>query len=144
MSKKPAPIALSESLGRGVFSSKYADRANRSGVPKRVFLEHAGVTEISVDRLDHMSEETASEVARVVAEKRRSTFYGWAVLVAESACRSDRRVKASPNAENPCHADIILPALAGEDYAEQVWHAQELADASRWRDRPRSTTNTKA
>ena len=126
--------ALSEALGRGVFSSKYASRARRSGIPKRVFLEREGVTEISVDRLDLMSGEKAHEMARAAADKRSANFYGWAVLITEIACRSNRRVKASPTAENPYHADIVLPASAGEDYEEQVRHAQELADESRWRE----------
>lgn len=88
--------ALSEALGRGVFSSRHADRAKRSGVPKRVFLERKGMTEISVDRLDLMSGEKAHEMARAAADKRSANFYGWAVLITEIACRSNRRVTASP------------------------------------------------
>ena len=142
MLKKTDSLALSENLGRGVFSRKYATRASRSGIPKRVFLERRGVTEISVDRLDLLSEESASEIIRMVAERRGLNFYGWAVLVAESACRSGRRVRASPTGENPRHADIILPDPAGEDYEDQVRHAQELADDSRWCEWPPSTTGT--
>ena len=126
--------ALSETLGRGVFSSRHAGRARRSGVPKHVFLERKGVTEISLDRLDLMSGEKANEMGHAAADRRSASFYGWAVLIAEVACRSNRRVKASPTAENPYHADIVLPASAGEDYEEQLRHAQELADDSRWRE----------
>lgn len=79
-----------------------------------------------------MSAEKANETARAAANKRGANFYGWAVLITEIACQSNRRVMASPTAENPYHADIVLPASAGEDYEEQVRHAQELADESRW------------
>ena len=81
-----------------------------------------------------MSGEKANEMARAAADKRSANFYGWAVLITEIACGSNRRVKASPTAESPYHADIVLPASAGEDYEEQVRHAQELADESRWRE----------
>lgn len=132
--KGPEALGPSESLGRGVFSSKQAARSRRSGVPKRVFLERKGRTEISVDRLDFASGRSAGEIARGVAEERGQSFYGWAVIAAEDACRSGRSVRASPTAENPRHADILLPALAGEDYEEQIRHAQELADDSHWRE----------
>ena len=141
--KEPGNVAPSEDLGRGVFTSNEAKRARRSGIPKSVFA-HEGVTEISVDRLDLMSEEEAIKIALEVAERRseregnRRRFYGWAVLMADSACRSGRCVRASPTAANLWHADIVLPALAGEDYEEQVRHAQELADDSRWREGPPS------
>lgn len=134
--------SMSESLGRGVFSSSNASRARRSGIPKRVFLEHKGKTEISVDRLDLMSEVEAVEMARAVADNRGANFYGWAVLVAERACRSNRRVRASPTAENPYHADIILPDSVVQDYEEQVRHAQELADDSRWQESPPITSHS--
>lgn len=134
---------MSESLGRGVFSRRSASRARRSSaIPKRVFLERKGVTEISVDRLDLMSEVEAVEMARAVADNRDAKFYGWAVLVTERACRSSRRVRASPTAENPYHADIVLPDSVGEDYEEQVRHAQELADDSRWQESPPITSNS--
>lgn len=136
--KEPISLDLSENLGRGVFSSKDAARARRAGIPKRVFV-HKGMTEISVDRLDLMSEEEAINIARMVAERRgrdgsKRSFYGWAVLVAENACRSGRCVRASPIEDNPYHADITLPALAGEDDEEHIRHAQELADDSHWRE----------
>lgn len=133
-SKEPDALAPTENLGRSVFSSKHAARASRSGVPKRVFLEHKGRTEISVDRLDIVSDRSASKIARMSARRRRQNFYGWATIAAKSACRSGRSVRASPTPENFRHADIILPALAGEDYEEQIRHAQELADDSHWRD----------
>ena len=65
-------------------------------------------------------------------------FYGWAVVTTEEASSNQRQVIASPLPTNPYHADIVLPSLAAEDREEQKRHAQELADASRWRDRPNS------
>lgn len=59
----PNTIAPDEALGRGVFSSKERDRAQRLGeVRLRVFLEKRGNTEISVDRLDHGSSEELTEI----------------------------------------------------------------------------------
>ena len=107
----------------------------------RVFLESAGTLEISVDRLDWVDEEEATKISDNVAAnrtymfKRNVRFYGWAVVSSEDALRNGRLVNASPLESNPYHADIILPELAGEMRDEQIRHAQELADVSRWRDR---------
>lgn len=49
-----------------------------------------------------------------------------------------REAVASPIADNPHHADIVLPQVAAEDREEQKRHAQDLADASIWRERPDS------
>ena len=70
---------------------------------------------------------------------RTVTFYGWAVIDAEDAGSSERRVVYTPRPDNPYHTDIILPDSAAEDCDEQIRHAQELADASLWRECPNST-----
>ena len=135
----PNTIAPNEALGRGVFSSKERDRAQRLGeVRLRVFLEKRGNTEISVDRLDHGSPEELTEIGNRVAAARegKRTFYGWAVVAAKDASANQRRVKATPKPDNPYHADIVLPNIASEDREEQIRHAQELADVSCWRDPP--------
>lgn len=135
----PATIAPEEELGRGIFSRKQAQRAQRTRVPLHVFLVQEGKTEISVDRLTFaVLDNKATVIADETAAARDATFYGWAVVTAEKAGDNGRRVIASPLLEpnNPYHADIILPELAGEDREEQKRHAQELADASRWRERP--------
>ena len=128
-----AGIAHDEELGRGVFSSKQAKRAQRSRVPYHVFLERSGCTHISVDRLTMPSAEDAEVIAGRVAEARDSTFYGWAVVTAAEAQKNDRRVVPSPLPDNPRHADIVLPQAVTDDREEQKRHAQELADVSRWR-----------
>ena len=137
----PQSISPNETLGRGVFSSKQARQANRGTMPGHVFLERCGEVTISVDRLDFAEPEQMATLGDEVATGRSvgsvdRTFYGWAVIAAEDAEGNGRRVVATPQPGNPYHADIILPDSAAEDRDEQTWHAQELADASRWRERP--------
>ena len=132
-------IRHEENLGRGVFSSSSAKRAQRTRPPKHVFLEREGVTEISVDRLDHAPPSKAVAIADGNATGRSATFYGWAVVTARKADANGRRVKPSPKLDNLYHADIVLPDLAAEDQDERIRHAQELADNSSWRGRPSPT-----
>lgn len=133
----PASIAPSEALGRGIFSSSNARKAKNGTVPRRVFLEKWGEKTLSVDRLDCVASETAAALGDSVAAQRNATFHGWAVITAQDAEGSGRRVAATPLDHNPYHADIILPDSAVEEQDEQLRHAQELADASRWQSRPR-------
>ena len=133
----PDMIVLDEALGRGVFSSKEQKRAQRSGKARlNVFLEARGNAELSVDRLDCTTPEEAAAISDRIAVDRQRRFYGWATVVARLAAANGRRVVASPRPSNPYHADIVLPDLAADDYEEQRVHAQQLADASRWRSRP--------
>lgn len=132
----PDHIASDEELGRGVFSSKEVKRARRSRVSHNAFLEKVGQTDISVDRLSIAPEEEAVAIADNVGTARNRTFYGWAVVTAEESRRNGREAIASPLNDNPYHADIRLPELTAEDREEQKRHAQELADVSRWRERP--------
>ena len=133
----PTNVGSDEELGRSVFSSKQASRARRSTVPHHVFLTQQGQTRISVDRLTLAPQTEALALAEVVAANRGRTFYGWAVVDAASACRNGRDVVASPVPNrNPYHGDIVLPDSATSDREEQTRHAQELADASRWRPSP--------
>lgn len=126
----------SEELGRGVFSSRVADRAPRS-VPHNVFLERAGITNISVDRLSIATRMEALRTAQETASRRGRdrSFYGWAVVIAGRAAQSNRRVQASPQPKNPLHADIVLPDSAREERDEQVQHARELANVAHWEER---------
>ena len=127
----PNQIAPAEELGRGISSSGGARRAERSNIRYHEFLPRRGVTEISVDRLSvgSLKESTA------IADARNPKFYGWAVVIANDAERSRRKVAASPLEINPLHADIVLPASAAQDRDEQIRHAQELRDLSFWRPR---------
>ena len=132
----PREIGSEEELGRGVFSSRHAARADRSRAPHHIFLERPGITEISVDRLSVAPMDDAVAIAENAAIGRNATFYGWASVSADEAGRNERRVTASPLSSNPYHADIVLPGETAEDREEQIRHAQELADASHWRARP--------
>ena len=135
----PDTIAPEEELGRGIFSRKHAQRAQRTRVPLHVFLVQEGNREISIDRLTFAAlDHKATVLADEIAAARNATFYGWAVVTAEKAGNNGRHVIASPRPErnNSYHADIILPEIAGEDREEQKRHAQELADTSQWRERP--------
>lgn len=136
--KIPGRIASEEELGRGVFSSRHAERAKRSRPPHHIFLERPGVSDLSVDRLSLAPTVEAAAIAENAAKARDATFYGWASVSADQAGRSGRRVLASPLFANPYHADIVLPEATSEDREEQKRHAQELADASHWRGRPDS------
>ena len=129
-------VAPGEDLGRSVFSSRNRNRARRGKTPHHVFLEREGKADISVDRLTCAPEIEMAEIADRVAANRGATFYGWAVVVTEHVRANGRRVVATPRPDNSYHADIVLPALAAEDREEQKRHAQELADASTWRERP--------
>ena len=132
----PANVASQEELGRMISSSKSAARARRSRLPFTEFLPPPGRIDISVDRLSIAPADEAFANADGSADARGRTFYGWAVVTAESACGNKRRVVASPIPDtNPYHADIILPEHVTGDREEQKRHAQELADLSRWHDR---------
>ena len=137
----PQCISPNETLGRGVFDS---NKVNKKGnVRPRAFLERQGEVNISVDRLDFAEPKEMATLGDKVAVGRsvgrKVTFYGWAVIAAEDAGSSERQVVATPQPDNPYHTDIILPDSTAEDRDEQIRHAQELADASRWRERPDST-----
>ena len=135
--KVPAVVGPDEALGRGVFSQREAKRAQRQGKARlNAFLEKAGVADVSVDRLDCAPLEKAVSLGEKAAQNRAGPFCGWAVVSAESAEDNGRRVAATPQPENPIHADIVLPDLAAADREEQKEHAQQLADLSAWRARP--------
>ena len=130
-------VASDEELGRSVSSSRNAARARRSRVPYREFLPPPGRNDISVDRLSVATPTESEEIADSRDKVRGRTFYGWAVVTAEAAGENGRQVLASPIADvNPYHADIILPEDEAENRNAQRRHAQQLSDASRWRERP--------
>ena len=129
-------VDSAEELGRSVSSSKNAVRARRSRLPYHEFLPRRGVAEISVDRLSVATPVQSTAIADRRDAARGRTFYGWAVVTSETACMNGRSVVVSPMPDiNPYHADIVLPASAAEDRNEQIRHAQQLRDASSWRER---------
>ena len=133
----PGDVTGEEELGRRVYSGRAAQRASRSRVPLTVFLEKAGVSDLSSDRLSIAPPAEAIAIAVRDGIARSASFYGWAVVTADQASQNGRRAVATPLPDNPYHADICLPELSSEDYRdEQKRHAQELADLSTWRGRP--------
>ena len=133
--ERSSNIASWEELGRGVYSSKYARRSRNGRIPVKVFLERLGETRVSVDRLTIAPTNEAIAIASARAIGRDGTFRGWAVVNVEGATGSGRTIVASPIFdENPYHADIVLSQSETIDREEQTRHAQELADASRWRE----------
>ena len=129
-------IGADEELGRSVSSRRNAGRARRSRLPYHEFLPRPGVAEISVDRLSVAPPDQSTSIADIRDAARGRTFYGWAVVAAEAAGENGRKVVASPIPDiNPYHANIVLPEIAAEDRNEQVRHAQQLRDASYWRER---------
>ena len=134
--KVPGCIGAEEDLGRRVYSETSAKRARRSRVPHREFLARRGDTSISVDRLTAMALDEVAALAHEASASRDGAFRGWASVAYEQASRNGRQVVASPDGRNPSHGEIVLPESAALDRDEQVRHAQELADASRWREDP--------
>lgn len=136
--KVPGRIGAGEDLGRRVYSETAAKRARRSRIPHREFLARRGDTSISVDRLSIVPLAEVAVLAQDASASRDGPFCGWASVTHQAASRNGRRVIASPDDRNPYHGEIVLPASAGVDRDEQVRHAQELADVSRWREDPSS------
>lgn len=129
-------IEPGEDLGRRFYSRSSAKRARRSRVPHREFLPRKDSIDISIDRLsvaDKAGADMAS-IARAEGVSRDGPFCGWAFVANSIAGRSDRKTIASPTSSNPYHGDIVLPEMARDDKDERTRHAQELADASQWRE----------
>ena len=131
-------IAPDEELGRGVFSRRDANRADRDEIPVTVFLERPGIVELSTDRLTLAPQQEAIQIAERRARGRgpNRSFYGWVVITVQQAETDERRVRASPQLDNLYHADIVLPPDG-----DQEQHALELMRQSVWRRRSDSNTS---
>lgn len=134
----PSSVSAWEELGRGIFSSRQSNQADKGRVPYQVFLERIGERKISVDRLTCAPPAEAISIAERVGARRNPprNFYGWAVIAKEQVEQSGGLVKASPLPGNPYHADIMLPDAAVENEDAQRQYATRLAGASEWRPRP--------
>ena len=131
----PDTIDLNEPIGRAVFDSKHANHARKNAVPPKVFQEKLGVLELSVDRLSHVSLQTAADVQTSL---RGRDCRGWAVIVASVACDNGRTINSDPIAPHQLHhAFIRLPECPEEElFNEQKKHAVELAMKARWQEAP--------
>ena len=137
---------MTKCLGRSVFSSSAARRADRGTIVRDAFLVRLEDDCVSADRMDYAPVETMASLANARGEERRTTFYGWATLIAGAARSGDaeyrRTVEASPLPENPYHANIVM-AVLGADVERrdiQKQHALALAKCAKWLPRPHSTS----
>ena len=124
-------------LGRGVFSRKNAKRARRGIINHHIFLEKLGVDSLSVDRLDHATDDEMAEIGDQRAHLRKGIFCGWATVTVEQSSKGGRSVCPTEKSCNPYHADIYLnisPRMERRD--SQKKHAVNLAALARWRPRP--------
>ena len=154
-----ADVGQDEGLWRSVFDSKrakkaevtmskyqVADDSHEIGLPQsrhvviaKGFEERAGVSCISVDRLDCANlVEEAIEGDRRAKNRSASSqgLHGWLVVKAKHARQQSRSVVSSPSCDNPWPADIVLPAKAANNPDERRQHAQQLASYSNWMPRP--------
>ena len=134
----PESIEDTDLLGRAIFSSKEAKKANSGKIRSNVFTEKLNKN-ISVDRFGFCPDKELTNIQDKNAESRstekdRRSFYGWASLKAFDARKQNRKIKPTPLNNNPYHADIILP----EDVRmrdDQILHAIKLAEKSSWKPR---------
>lgn len=135
-SQVPMEVAPDEEVGRRVRSKRHRSLRDHS-LHKNLFVPEPG-TDASVDRLTIASnyEETQEliELAKRQCAERGRNFYGWGVLTAAEVSQNEGTVVASPQDDNPYHADIVLPEKVAHDPIAIGRHAQELADAARFRE----------
>lgn len=133
------PLQDTDPLGRGVFRSRDRDRARRGIIPHTVFLEKEEVESLSVDRLDHAPDEKMAEIGDRNAGLRgpNRSFYGWATVTVIVASQNGRAVRATPKLDNIYHADKDLNVPQSIERRDlQKEHANSLASAANWRERP--------
>lgn len=137
------PLQDADQLGRGIFESKVRDQARRGRIRHTVFLEKEEVESLSVDRLDHAPDEEMAEIGNRNARLRgpNRSFYGWASLTVIVASQNGRTVRATPKLDNIYHADIDLKVPQSIERRDvQKEHANSLASAAIWRERPQQET----
>lgn len=122
-----------ETVARGVFSRRAVTAAGT--VKTNVFLGPLGSQSLSVDRVDFAPEGELVRLGDERARNRNRTFYGWANLLVRDAERGGEgvEVRATPQANNPYHADIVLP---NSELQARTTLAVRFARVSRWRPRP--------
>ena len=127
-------VVSTETILRGVFSKNHF-ASTKGRVKYNAFLERKGVRFLSVDRADNAQRDELARLGQQRATERSRTFYGWGKLSVADAESADVGVvvRASPKADNPHHADIVLPRAAGRS-RQQV--AVRLARTSKWRPWP--------
>lgn len=137
----PGHISGDEKLGRSV-TGLYEAKTPSGRALRDAFVDNRAVS-LSVDRLDFAPR---SEMARIARERERRrdpprSFAGWAIVGARRAETRGRSVEATPQEDNPYHADIHLP-ICKSDPAKLIRdtrkaHALELAAHSHWEPAPK-------
>ena len=128
----PSRIAEEESLGRGVFESR---QANRPSPRARLYRSAFSAGPMSVDRLDYADIQELCSIHDCEADHRASVnaFYGWYAFSAELALRLGMTVQFKPTDKNPWHAEVSLPTYNNDD--ELLTYCNALASESKWIDR---------
>lgn len=141
----PRVVGADEDLGRRVFSKSQARRARCGRIRHYQFLPEGDGLTMSVDRLTVADGQgfDLTDLASKASASRSGPFEGWLSVTVADVRREGRRVEASPQEDNPYHADIVLPDGA-TDKGERIRHAQVLARGARWRERGRGPSGAAA
>ena len=129
----------SETIGRRVFSHRNARRARNGRIVPEVFLESLEAESISVDRTDLAKTIVLAAIAQQAGQNRtpQKRFYGWGTIQVGAAASNGRSVRATPDGNNPYHADIYLNLPCDQELRDmQKQHANELAALAKWLDAP--------
>ena len=128
----------SEKLARAVTSGTDAKVCRKSDkVPASVFVQE-GNWELSVDRIDHMSDTEAVQQGQLIAKKRtpKRTFHGWGLIEVQFVKDLGFKAVKSPQSGHLGHADIQLLASAATDNIVHRDYAGKLARKAKWRESP--------
>ena len=127
--KPPPDLRGNERLGRRVFSRRHT-RGTRARW--RAFYDWRADS-LSADRLNR--EPPAILAARAwraaTSRETKRQFYGWLAVLVAVARLEGRAVRATPQPDNPSHADIDLPGTPTTDEERKMrapTHAQLLAE----------------
>lgn len=125
----PSQIAEEESLGRGVFASREADRDRPRA---RLYRSAFAAGPMSVDRLDYADIHKLCSLHDCEAVHRSSVnaFYGWYAFSAELALSLGMTVKFKPTDKNPWHSEVSLLTYNEDD--ELLTYCNTLASESKW------------
>ena len=136
--RPPCDIQPNETIGRQVSSESdartcAAQSAKQASLPLRVF-RHNGRHKISTDRLREDYYLSVKVIAQEYDERRGRRFFGWAVVTQETIAWTGHPLIASPQCDNPFHADIVLPKCvlkSRQKYDEAIFG---LAAEAWWQD----------
>ena len=141
----PEEVIVTEPLARSLHSRRHFKKGESDGEPGKVRANafepprdeansRQRLREVSTDRCHYLTQDKAVQLAGQRAEKRGVGFYGWAIITADEAQKSERDVISSPakDHDNPAHANILLPIDTVNDDQTRNRHLLELAESSCW------------